>query len=536
MFGQNDTEKSLTLSTTDDTVDDDGEKVRLGFTMLPALVNVGNPNQATVSITDNDHPQVNFSFGTASYTAAEGGSAAVKVVLSADRERTVEVPITTTDMDGATAADYSGVPEKATFQSGETEKTFSFAATQDSVDDGEKVRLTFGILPTGVTSTAPSQAVVSFTDDAAAGVSVDPTTVTMNEGESREYTVVLDSEPIAGVTVTVAGTSGTGVSTDKTSVALSTINWSEKQMVNVSSVQDTDAVDESVTISHTVTSTDPKYSGASADSVGVTVNDDETVTKSLGLAMPDPVHGDIDTDGEVNLCDTLTYTATATNTGNVALRNITVSDLLVNTSGKDCASLAIGATCVLTVTHTVPQANVEADKVVNSSTASATGASTETVANEFSVGQVKALTMDKGTNASGYDQVGDVIQYTYTLTNSGTVALDGTLQIQDDKIASGNITCPAVPGNGMAPDQILTCAGSYTVVQSDVDAGEVVNQATATLDGVTSNEDTAQVSWRAPQGNQPQLSIGSGQVDEDDDTISLGVTLSPSSLQTVAVD
>ena len=45
VFGQNDTEKSLTLSTTDDTVDDDGEKVRLGFTMLPALVNAGTPTK-----------------------------------------------------------------------------------------------------------------------------------------------------------------------------------------------------------------------------------------------------------------------------------------------------------------------------------------------------------------------------------------------------------------------------------------------------------------------------------------------------------
>ena len=50
-----------------------------------------------------------------------------------------------TDQDGASPADYSGVPASVTFDSGEVLKTFTFSATQDDVDDdGESVKLTFG--------------------------------------------------------------------------------------------------------------------------------------------------------------------------------------------------------------------------------------------------------------------------------------------------------------------------------------------------------------------------------------------------------
>ena len=69
--------------------------------------------------------------------------------LSADPERTVEVPITATNQDGASNSDYSGVPANVVFNSGDTEKTFNFAATQDTVDDdGESVKLGFQNLPT----------------------------------------------------------------------------------------------------------------------------------------------------------------------------------------------------------------------------------------------------------------------------------------------------------------------------------------------------------------------------------------------------
>ena len=97
-------------------------------------------------------PEVTVEFGASDYTAAEGGSVSVEVELSADPERTVTIPITKTEQGGATSLDYSGVPASVTFNTGETSKTFTFNATDDSVDDdGESVKLGLGALPSRVT-------------------------------------------------------------------------------------------------------------------------------------------------------------------------------------------------------------------------------------------------------------------------------------------------------------------------------------------------------------------------------------------------
>ena len=73
---------------------------------------------------------VTAQFGQSAYTVAEGGAQTVTVTLSADPERTVAIPIEKTDQNGATAADYSGVPTSVTFNSGETSMSFTFEATR----------------------------------------------------------------------------------------------------------------------------------------------------------------------------------------------------------------------------------------------------------------------------------------------------------------------------------------------------------------------------------------------------------------------
>ena len=92
---------------------------------------------------------MDVSYEQSSYTVGEGSNVTVKVILSADPERTVVIPISKSNQDGATDGDYSGVPTSVTFASGDTSKTITFTATQDTVDDdGESVDLAFGTLPT----------------------------------------------------------------------------------------------------------------------------------------------------------------------------------------------------------------------------------------------------------------------------------------------------------------------------------------------------------------------------------------------------
>ena len=136
-FNSGETEKSITFTATDDSVDDDGESVLLSFGTLPTGVSAGSPATATVNITDDDVPSVTVRYEQASYTVGEGSSVVIKVILSAVPERSVTIPINKANQGGATNGDYSGVAANAsvTFNSGDTEKSITFAATDDSVDD-----------------------------------------------------------------------------------------------------------------------------------------------------------------------------------------------------------------------------------------------------------------------------------------------------------------------------------------------------------------------------------------------------------------
>ena len=146
-FNSGDTAKSISFSATADDVDDDGESVKLAVGTLPTNVSAGSTSETTVAIADDDDPQVTVSFEQSTYSVAEGGTVEVTVTLDKDPERTVSIPLTTTNQGGASSADYSGVPATVSFSSGDTEKSITFSATADDVDDdGESVQLAFGTL------------------------------------------------------------------------------------------------------------------------------------------------------------------------------------------------------------------------------------------------------------------------------------------------------------------------------------------------------------------------------------------------------
>ena len=223
-FESGDTSKTFTFTATDDTIDDDGERVKFTFGALPTGVTAGTNIETIVSITDDDVPDdVKVSFGSSTYTVAEGASVTVTVAME-DPEQTVTIPIITTNEGGATNADYSSVPQTVTFDSGDTSKTFTFTATQDSDDDdGERVKLTFGTLPTGVTAGTTSETVVSITDDDVPDdvkVSFGSSTYTVAEGASVTVTVAME-DPEQTVTIPIITTNEDGATNaDYSSVPL----------------------------------------------------------------------------------------------------------------------------------------------------------------------------------------------------------------------------------------------------------------------------------------------------------------------------
>jgi hypothetical protein len=107
--------------------------------------------------------------------------------------------------------------------------------------------------------------------------------------------------------------------------------------------------------------------------------------------------------------------------------------------------------------------------------------------------QNPALTLVKTPTPPTYMSVGDVINYSFLLTNSGNVTLSGPFTVTDDKAIDE--ACPATAS--LAPGARITCTASYTIVMDDIIAESVTNTATGSgfFEGnpVTSASDQATV-------------------------------------------
>ena len=237
-FNSGETSRNFTFSATADAVDDDGESVRLTLGTLPTGVSAGPTDETTVAIEDDDLPaDVDAAFEQGWYIVAEGSDVTLTVKLSVAPERSITIPITTSGQDGATSADYSGVPASLTFDATDTEKSFTLSATSDNVDDdGESVRLGFGTFPTGVTAGSPSTASVTIrqqsaylsalTVSAAASATGAYSALTLApafDRETRAYSVRVDPDIThARVTPTVEDTNAT-VQVGKRGATLATV-------------------------------------------------------------------------------------------------------------------------------------------------------------------------------------------------------------------------------------------------------------------------------------------------------------------------
>ena len=111
-----------------------------------------------------------------------------------------------------------------------------------------------------------------------AGVTVSESALTVTEEDTTgdSYTVVLNREPTADVTVTFGGHANTDVTPTPATLTFTTTDWQTPQAVTVTAAADADTTNDTVSLTHSATSTDADYQGIAIAGVTVTVNDNDS--------------------------------------------------------------------------------------------------------------------------------------------------------------------------------------------------------------------------------------------------------------------
>ncbi len=214
-------------------------------------------------------------------------------------------------------------------------------------------------------------------------------------------------------------------------------------------------------------------------------------------------HVDANSNGLADVGEKINYTFTVKNTGNVTLSAVTVTDPNVTVSGGPVATLAVGASdsTTFTASHTLTQGDLDKGEVSNTATAkskapgggdvSDEGETTTLLRTSKKILLTKAATY-KDTNGNGVADVGDHIDYTFTVENGGNVTLK-SVKVTDTKVTvSGGPIATFAPGG----KDTTTFTARHALTQADIDTGKVDNQAkvsSAALDDELV-EDTSNVS------------------------------------------
>ena len=251
-------------------------------------------NAADVSLTNNDNDTAGITVTPTSglVTTESGGTATFSVVLNTQPTADVTIGLSSSDTTEGTVSASSLTFTAANWN---TPQTVTVTGVDDAIVDGN-------VAYTVVTAAAVSSdsaynglnaADVSLinNDNDAAGITVSPTSglVTTEAGGTATFSVVLNSQPTADVTIGLSSSDTTEGTLSTSSLTFTAANWNLAQTVTVTGVDDL-VVDGNVAytvVTAAAVSSDSAYSGLNAADVSLTNNDNDTagitVTPTAGL-------------------------------------------------------------------------------------------------------------------------------------------------------------------------------------------------------------------------------------------------------------
>ncbi len=211
-------------------------------------------------------------------------------------------------------------------------------------------------------------------------------------------------------------------------------------------------------------------------------NNQSSVTTPLlkgGIALVKT--GSLSADG-----NQITYTFTVTNTGDVTINDIVLVDSKMALAKTLPGTLAAGASLTYNEVYTLTQSDKDAGKVSNTASVTAKTPAGNTVTDisgsgrsndtptETPVLSSPSFTFTKVASSVG-TKAGESIDYTFTITNTGSTTLSN-LVLSDAAANAGSIQPASIAT--LAPGASINAVAKHTLTQSEVNSGSFTNQAT----------------------------------------------------------
>ena len=202
--------------------------------------------------------------------------------------------------------------------------------------------------------------------------------------------------------------------------------------------------------------------------------------------------------GSTDAGDTIRYTFTVTNTGDVPATNAAVNDPKVGTVNCPSSTLAVNASqlCTAGTAYTITTTDAQAGSVDNTATATGTSPAGATITSSPSSTSTPAIVVAPSlalvksaspSDAAAYEP-GQVITYQFAVTNTGNVTMNNISIGESSFSGTGTLSEPICPVTTLAAGAQEVCTATYTLTSADVDSGSVQN--TATASGTPQGSDT----------------------------------------------
>jgi uncharacterized repeat protein (TIGR01451 family) len=427
---------------------------------------------------------------TYTYEVTNDGNAALEQVAVTDTlGGAANCPVTRLGV-GATMICTSGSPYLVTQSDVDAGVPFRDAATLSGRLTGSATTRTFGPFSTGVAvaAAAPSLTAVvtaSVTPPARQNAAARNDTISYSYAVTNNGNVTMSSITVTDTKVGTASCPATTLAVNATMTCTSVAPYTVTQ----ADLDTGTSITDSVTVSGRAPGASVVPYGPFTASVPVAV-----AAPALAVAVV-PTVTPVSRQNAVRAGDTIAYSYTVTNNGNVTMSNIGVIDTRLGAA--TCLTTVLGAgattTCTATAPYTVTQGDVDLGigVVANASVngrAPAAGVNTVYGSGSFTVPVAQArasLSVTPIATVTPPDRqtavrVGDTITYTYNVVNDGNVTISG---LALTGTVGGAITCPA-PSLAVGASMTCTSAVALTVTQAHIDAGVPI-AASATLAATT---------------------------------------------------